>query len=85
MKKVTIWIKKCEKDCNFCILKCLKRLQFEPVRSEDPYKLMCVQGVQRQDVIQCVQAGILYKQSINHTELYIHNFLYLIMCSSLYN
>ncbi len=45
------------------------------VRSEDPYKLMCVQGVQRQDVTQCVQPGILYKQLINHTELYMHNFL----------
>ena len=45
------------------------------VRSEDPYKLMCVQGVQRQDVTQCVQPGILYKQSINHTELYMDKFL----------
>jgi len=40
------------------------------VRSEDLYKLMCVQGVQRQDVIQ-YEPGILYKQSINHTELNI--------------
>jgi len=55
------------------------------VRSEDLYKLMCVQGVQRQDVIQRVQPGILYKQSINHTELYMHNFLHLITCSNLYN
>ena len=55
------------------------------VRSEDLYKLMCVQGVQRQDVIQCVQPGIIFKQSINHTELYMHSFLHLIPCSNLYN
>ena len=42
------------------------------VRSDDLYKLMCVQGVQRQDATQCAQPGILYKQSINHTELYMH-------------
>ena len=44
-------------------------------RSQDLYKLMCVQGVQRQDVTQCVQPGIPYNQSINHTELYVHYFL----------
>ena len=43
------------------------------VRSEDLYKLMCVQGVQRQDATQCAQPGVLYKQSINHTEFYMHN------------
>ena len=36
------------------------------VRSEDLYKLMCVQGVQRQDVIQCVQPGIIFLW-INYT------------------
>ena len=44
-------------------------------RSQDLYKLMCVQGVLRQDVTQCVQQGILCKQSIYYTELYMHNIL----------